>query len=180
MLHFQVFFFFLFLTGYIHIYQDMPDALKIIKEHKRARLKTFKNHSDAEAYARTGYIQAYGSHPISTAVTVASVQETCSNFKTLVPQELVNFRKLIEKGNIEKVRSIIWANPRYLISGGDTPAILQVNILIIISQSLLIKNFLSVKWYTSTYTHLMYIYIEIIILCNLSQFSWALDIMRCT
>ncbi|XP_014475700.1 PREDICTED: ankyrin repeat and LEM domain-containing protein 2 isoform X2 [Dinoponera quadriceps] len=111
---------------YIHIYQDMPDALRIIKEHKKARLKTFKNRSDAEAYARTGHVQSGGgSYPVPTT-TVTLVQEICSNFKAPKPQELVGFRKLIESGNIENVRSIVWANPRYLISSGDTPAILQM------------------------------------------------------
>lgn len=112
----------------------MPDALKVIKEHKRARLKTFKNRSDAEAYTRTGYTQSCDSHPTST--TVALIQETCSNFKAPKLQELTSFKKLIESGNIDNVRSIIWANPRYLISSGDTPEILQVSILAIIFQSL--------------------------------------------
>ncbi|EFN79674.1 ankyrin repeat and LEM domain-containing protein 2 [Harpegnathos saltator] len=108
-----------------HIYQDLPDALEVIKEHKKARLKTFKNRSDAEVYAKTGHIQSYSSQSTSTT-TVAPTQEICSNFKAPKPQELVTFRKLIESGNIENVRSIVWANPRYLISNGDTPAILQL------------------------------------------------------
>lgn len=128
----------LFLTEYAHIYQDMPDALKVIKENKKARMKSFKNLSDAEAYAKTGHVQSCGSNPtvvVTPTTTVAVTQEICSNFKAPKPQELVSFRKLIENGNIENVRSIIWANPRYLISGGDTPAILQVSLLAIKFQS---------------------------------------------
>lgn len=104
----------------------MPDALKVIKEYKKARLKTFKNRSDAETYARTGQVEFCSNHPTVSTIVVA--QENCSNFKAPKPQELVGFRKLIENGDVESVRSTIWTNPRYLISSGDTPAILQVNI----------------------------------------------------
>lgn len=110
----------------------MPDALNIIKEHKKARLKTFKSRSDAEAYARTGYVQSCGSNLTSTSTSVAT-QEISSNFKALKPQDMVDFRKLIENGSIENVQNIVWANPRYLISGGDTPAILQVSVFTILS-----------------------------------------------
>lgn len=86
-------------------------------------MKSFKNHSDAVAYARTGYKQSFYDH----SMTVATVQEQSSNFKAPSTQELIIFKKLIEAGNLEAVKNIVWENPRYLISSGDTPAILQVN-----------------------------------------------------
>lgn len=49
-----------------------------------------------------------------------------SLFKGPKIQELVQFRKLIEKGDIENTRATVWSNPRYLISGADTPVILHV------------------------------------------------------
>lgn len=106
----------------------MPSALKVIKIHKKARLKTFKNRSDAEAYARNGQDQSIDHSIYSSSV----VQEKSSNFKAPEPQELVGFKKLIESGDLEAVKSIVWENPRYLISSGDTPAILHVSILAII------------------------------------------------
>ena len=42
------------------------------------------------------------------------------------PQELVRLRKAIESGDKATVMGLVWANPRYLISSGDTPTILQV------------------------------------------------------
>lgn len=54
-------------------------------------------------------------------------EERASNFKGPKSQDLVRFRKLIEAGDLDGVRSTIWENPRYLVSGGDTPAILQVS-----------------------------------------------------
>jgi ankyrin repeat and LEM domain-containing protein 2 len=40
-------------------------------------------------------------------------------------QELVKFRKEIEQNNVQKVYEMIYSNPRYLVSSGDTPAILK-------------------------------------------------------
>jgi hypothetical protein len=48
-----------------------------------------------------------------------------SIFKAPKSQELVKFRKEIEANNLQSVYDTIWANPRYLISSGDTPSILK-------------------------------------------------------
>lgn len=111
-----------------HIYPDMQSALKIIQTYKKGRLKIFKNYFDAVAYVRTGY-ESFGNHStISTSVT----QEKSSNFKAPETQELQAFKRLIKDGDLECVKKTVWKNPRYLISSGDTPAILQANILTII------------------------------------------------
>lgn len=49
-----------------------------------------------------------------------------SPFKGPKPQELTNLRKAIEIGDAATVESLVWENPRFLISSGDTPVILQV------------------------------------------------------
>ena len=49
-----------------------------------------------------------------------------SAFKGPKIQDLVQLRKLIEKGDVDAVSSLVWSNPRYLISGADTPVILHV------------------------------------------------------
>jgi len=102
----------------------MQTALKVIKMYKKGRLKSFKNCSDAVAYAKTGYKQSSYNH----SVTIATLQEQSSNFKAPSTQELIAFKRLIEDGDLDAVKNIVWENPRYLISSGDTPAILQVNI----------------------------------------------------
>jgi ankyrin repeat protein len=48
-----------------------------------------------------------------------------SNFPAPKPQDLVAFRKEIEKNNVAKVYDLISLNPRYLVSSGDTPSILK-------------------------------------------------------
>ncbi|XP_030380774.1 uncharacterized protein LOC115628717 isoform X2 [Scaptodrosophila lebanonensis] len=46
-------------------------------------------------------------------------------FRAPIKQELADFRKLIEAGNYERVKRIVWENPRFLISSGDTPTSLK-------------------------------------------------------
>ncbi|KAH8336196.1 hypothetical protein KR074_010190, partial [Drosophila pseudoananassae] len=46
-------------------------------------------------------------------------------FRAPTKQELVEFRKQIEAGNVDRVKRIVWENPRFLISSGDTPTSLK-------------------------------------------------------
>lgn len=52
---------------------------------------------------------------------------TSNNFKSLKSEDLVAFRRLIEGGEIEKVKLAVSSNPRFLVSSGDTPSIIHVN-----------------------------------------------------
>jgi len=51
-----------------------------------------------------------------------------SAFRSVKTQDLVKLRKFLEKGDLHEARKLIWSNPRYLVSSGDTPTILQVMI----------------------------------------------------
>lgn len=106
----------------------------MIKTHKKGRLKSFKNRSDAVTYATTRSKQSLCNHG---ATTTAAAQEL-SNFKALTTQELIVFKRFIEAGDLKTVKDMVWENPRYLISSGDTPALLQVNMKFI---SLYISKF---------------------------------------
>ena len=46
-------------------------------------------------------------------------------FRAPTKQELIEFRKVIESGDYERVKAMIWDNPRYLVSSGDTPTTLK-------------------------------------------------------
>lgn len=107
----------------------MQSALKMIQKYKKGRLKIFKNYFDAVTYVRTGYEQPSGNY--STVLPTTVTQEKSSNFKAPETQELQAFKRLIKNGDLECVKTTVWKNPRYLISSGDTPAILQANILAI-------------------------------------------------
>ena len=53
-----------------------------------------------------------------------------SAFRGPKPQELVRLRKAIEGGDLPTVRTMVWGTPRYLVSSGDTPTVLQVSDLL--------------------------------------------------
>ncbi|KAL6268130.1 hypothetical protein P5V15_001221 [Pogonomyrmex californicus] len=106
----------------LHVYLEMQTALKVINTYKKGRLKSFKNYSDAVAYAKTGYKQCSCNHSTTTAM----IQEQSNNFRAPKTQEFIAFKRLIEDGDLEAVKNIVWENPRYLISSADTPAILQM------------------------------------------------------
>ncbi|CAK9809848.1 Ankyrin repeat and LEM domain-containing protein 2 [Anthophora quadrimaculata] len=109
----------------IRVYQDKTEALRVIKEFKTGRLKSFKKQSEAEEYARTGFEKTNYVNNTIIPTTVPVIEEKANNFKTPRSQELVCFRKLIKDGDLCAVKTTIWGNPRYLIGSGDTPAILQ-------------------------------------------------------
>ena len=112
----------------MHVYEDKIEALKVVKHHKKARFKAFKSRSDAVAFARHGSETTSVSEDNTNSTSNAnqSEAEKPSPFKGPKPQDLVQLRRAIETGNIRLVRKTIWDNPRFLISSGDTPSILQV------------------------------------------------------
>ncbi|KZC10098.1 PREDICTED: ankyrin repeat and LEM domain-containing protein 2 [Dufourea novaeangliae] len=107
------------------IYTDKTEALKVIREYKTGRLKSFKKRSEAEEYAKTGFEKTHCNNNSSVPAAVPVVEEKSNNYKAPRSQELVCFRKLIKDGDLYSVKCTVWANPRYLIGSGDTPAILQ-------------------------------------------------------
>lgn len=118
---------------------DKIEALKEVKKYKKARFKAFNFYHEALEFALYGsehpnnnsMIEINGTAPSSSVNNVKTepvptVGEKPSQFRGPKSQDLVKFRKAIEIGNVQLVQSTVWENPRYLISSGDTPAILQV------------------------------------------------------
>lgn len=122
--------------GTSNVFEDKESALKLAKKHKKSRFKSFQFYHEAVDFSINGY-----EGPTSNSLAdkcdpekkdVASpVGEKSSPFRTPRPQELTDFRANIEMGHAYTVRTIIDYNPRYLVSSGDTPSILQVNALTI-------------------------------------------------
>ncbi|XP_066999706.2 ankyrin repeat and LEM domain-containing protein 2 homolog [Anabrus simplex] len=118
----------------LHVYLDKAEALKVVKKHKKARFKVFRSKQEAIEFAVHGceFEAAMSSTPEQSenvdSIQLSSVPligEKPSLFKGPKAQELVQLRKAIEFGDLQAVKSMVWNNPRYLVSSGDTPAILQ-------------------------------------------------------
>ncbi|XP_052860614.1 ankyrin repeat and LEM domain-containing protein 2 homolog [Anopheles cruzii] len=104
-------------------YTDQTEALAVLKQHKNARFKGFASYEEAVNF----YLNGPSDEAVkSTTPTVPLKQKVVKpQFVTPVSQKLVAFRKLIEANNVSEVQATIQANPRYLISSGDTPTILK-------------------------------------------------------
>lgn len=115
-----------------NVYQDKAEALKVAKKNKKSRFKAFQFYHEAAEFSLNGFDFPNNNTTVGapllqkSSVENPSVGEKASPFKGPKPQELVELRKAIEAGNNKFVREIIWQNPRYLVSSGDTPSILQV------------------------------------------------------
>jgi hypothetical protein len=112
----------------LHVYTDKSEAMKILKTYKRARFKPFKKREDAVEFAVHGSEILVVTSELSENLeaTNPAVGEKPSPFKGPKAQDLVQLRKVIERGDICTFKITVWENPRYLVSSGDTPAILQV------------------------------------------------------
>lgn len=113
----------------LHVYTDKSEAMKIVKKHKKARFKLFAIREEAVEFAVHGSeILPFTSRGLSENLETSNpaVGEKPSPFKGPKAQDLVRLRKVIECGDIYTFKTTVWDNPRYLISSGDTPSILQV------------------------------------------------------
>ncbi|KAJ1529624.1 hypothetical protein ONE63_006389 [Megalurothrips usitatus] len=106
---------------FLHVYEDKLEALKVVKHHKKARFKAFGLRSDAVAFAVHGSVNSSEESVNGSS----SDAEKPSLFKGPKREDMVQLRRAIENGNIELVGKTVWGNPRFLISNGDTPSILQ-------------------------------------------------------
>ncbi|XP_066902019.1 ankyrin repeat and LEM domain-containing protein 2 homolog [Halyomorpha halys] len=100
----------------ILVYTDKAEALRILKQNKKARMKSFVCKEDAVQFATLGGAKSFIEH---------SNNAEKAFYKGPKSQDLVKFRKAIEIGDIDLVKKLIDENPRYLIGSGDTPSILQ-------------------------------------------------------
>lgn len=122
----------LYCDGYKTVFQDKLEALKVVKQYKRARFKAFTFYHEAVDFAVHGCEfpnNTSEDNLFSVKSSTDSSQpigEKPTLFRGPKSQDLVKLRKGIENGNLNFVHTTIWENPRYLISSGDTPSILQV------------------------------------------------------
>lgn len=103
----------------------------MVKKVKKARFKAFNFYHEAEAFALYGCECSTTDGANKSETGSPMVGEKPSQFRAPKWQDLIKLRKAIEAGDLQYVRSTIWDNPRYLVSLGDTPSILQVIIVFV-------------------------------------------------
>uniref|UniRef100_A0A1B6BZT8 Uncharacterized protein n=1 Tax=Clastoptera arizonana TaxID=38151 RepID=A0A1B6BZT8_9HEMI len=106
-----------------NVVADKSEALMLVKKYKRARFKSFRTRQEATDFALYGAANT-SSLPTNTSEAPPSGEKP-SPFRGPKPQDMIRLRKSIENGDFEYVQKTVWENPRYLVSSGDTPAILQ-------------------------------------------------------
>ncbi|XP_028172688.1 ankyrin repeat and LEM domain-containing protein 2 isoform X2 [Ostrinia furnacalis] len=105
----------------LHVYKNKSEALELVRRYKLARFKAFNNRQDAVSFALRG------AEPVDThdGNDNSLMGEKPYPFKAPSPQDMVVLRKSIEQGLTATVRDRVWDNPRFLVSSGNTPTIMQ-------------------------------------------------------
>ena len=101
-------------------YRSKAEAVKAMKTYgPGARFKKFESPIAAEAFAL---------HPASSRQEKLEQVETerPNQYPSVKTPDLSRLRMMIEAGKTAEFTETVWANPRYLITSGDTPEILQV------------------------------------------------------
>lgn len=106
-----------FLSEGVHVYETYEEVSAVLKENRIARFKIFDSKEKATYFALHGSEGGQGNPNV--------VSESIP-FKSLKRPEIYAFRRHIENDEYDSVNHLIWENPRYLISVGDTPVIMQV------------------------------------------------------
>ncbi|KAK8732353.1 hypothetical protein OTU49_007048, partial [Cherax quadricarinatus] len=110
------------------VYIDQTACLAVMKKYRGSRFKSFRTYDAAMHFAENGpdVIVPHGATSGEDGGIYTGVSaEKPSPFRGPKSQDLVKFRKAIEKGDMVYFSQCIDENPRYLVSSGDTPAILQ-------------------------------------------------------
>uniref|UniRef100_A0A4D5RS20 Putative secreted protein n=1 Tax=Ixodes scapularis TaxID=6945 RepID=A0A4D5RS20_IXOSC len=103
------------------VFADRTLALRCVKKYRGARFKTFSSREEAAQFSMQP-----AAVPVETSeVPAVLMGERSSPYRGPKSQDLVLFRKMIEAGNAAAFQQTVWSNPRYLVSGGDTPTIVQ-------------------------------------------------------
>lgn len=133
------------------IFINQENAMKLCKqEPDNRRFKMFKSFKEAYAFSYESSEIESGQVPTISQIQ-ASITASLKNSNTLSPSlmqnesktptqdaeklpfsgpkkiEINELRPFIEKNNLNAFRTRVLSNPRFLISAGDSPVIIQVN-----------------------------------------------------
>ncbi|KAI1301939.1 Ankyrin repeat and LEM domain-containing protein 2 [Halotydeus destructor] len=101
------------------VFRTAAEALAVAKKAKGSRFKSFTRKEDAITFASDKIII----EPTPLMVN-DSERSSIGCYKSPPLKELVALRRLIEQGNYEEVKNLVWTNPRFLISSSSDTAVL--------------------------------------------------------
>ncbi|XP_063884903.1 ankyrin repeat and LEM domain-containing protein 2-like [Scylla paramamosain] len=109
------------------VFVDKTECLAAMKKYRGSRFKAFRTYDDALKFSEAGAAASQGGTGEEGAITPQPLfnVEKPSPYRGPKSQDLVKFRKSIEKGDFDYFSRCVMENPRYLVSSGDTPAVLQ-------------------------------------------------------
>lgn len=110
------------------MFTQFRETLSAIKSNKTARFKQFRSATEAERFSIFGQ-ESPVKQTEKMTLNVSRDVPSGVNFKSLKSEDLVAFRRLIEGGELDKVINAVNSNPRFLVSSGDTPSIIQVKFI---------------------------------------------------
>ena len=112
----------------------MKSAFALCKKYSKhnSRVKIFANRTDAENYIQQQQNSTANHDEMNTSVeqVIKPVNNDAEKlpYSDVPTSELTKLYNLVEKGNENEFERLIWTNPRYLISSGDSPTIVKVTI----------------------------------------------------
>ncbi|VDO07995.1 unnamed protein product [Rodentolepis nana] len=101
------------------LFSSIAQAKSRLKSVKGSRLKAFGSIQEASSYSNRPV-----SESIERPLPVSEGEAT--KFPSIKQQDLVRLRKYIEANDIECIKECVADNPMFLITGCDTPTILQL------------------------------------------------------
>lgn len=104
------------------VFDNKKQVLEAIKKFKGSRFKAFSTLEDALRFSQEAIYPELDS---SDNNNIRNIEKNLSPFSGLHPRELARLRKSIQCGDRSAVETMIWSNPRFLVSSGDTPVILM-------------------------------------------------------
>lgn len=109
------------------VFVDKTECLAAMKKYRGSRFKAFRTYEDALMFSEAGAAASQGGTGEEGAITPQPLLnvEKPSPYRGPKSQDLVKFRKSIERGDFDYFTRCVMENPRYLVSSGDTPAVLQ-------------------------------------------------------
>lgn len=110
----------------------MKSAFALCKKYSKfnSRVKIFANHQDAENFiqqSRNNTINIDAFYMLTEQVTKPISNDAEKLPYSDVPtSELTKLYNVVEKGDENEFERLVWSNPRYLISSGDSATIVKV------------------------------------------------------